>query len=175
MTENSTTSLGSKGEFMDRGIYATVEHRKLMELKNCGVLSEERLEQLAQSIFIGVRAEIKDAREMAEDNRGFFARLFSLELPIRHQVVLMFPDRATLTEHLVAVDVPTHLCPITEESKEQMIFASRAEVFGESARKVLDMFKRHHDVVVDSDRSLAIEWILQNAGRIRLEFDKRGI
>lgn len=160
---------------MDRGIYATVEHRKLMELKNCGVLDEDRLKQLSRSVFITVREEIKDAREKAEENLGLFSRVFSLNLPVRKQVDLMFPDLQHLLEHLNEVDVPTELCPITESSKESLVFASRAEVYAESARKVLDMFKRHHEVVVDSDRSLAIDWILQNSGRIRLEFDKRGI
>lgn len=155
---------------MDKGIFATVEHRRLMELKNCGAIDATVLSGLAELMFINVKEDIKVRRETVKQN--WFSRLVSFDLPVDQQVELMFPERKDLVLHLSEVDVPTELCPIDESSKQRLLFLDRAALYACEAQKVLDMFKRHHEVIVDSDRSLVIEWILQNQAAIRSEISK---
>lgn len=156
---------------MDKGIFATVEHRKLMELKNCGAVDAVRLEDLADLIFYNLKDGIKERRS-EETTKGFFGRLFNLRMPINQEVDLMFPKRQDLVDHLSAVDVPSDLCPITEDQKERFLTIDRAARYADEAAKILDMFKRHNEVIVDSDRSQVIEWILNNHIRIRNELIK---
>lgn len=156
---------------MDKGIFATVEHRKLMELKNCGAVDAARLEDLAELLFLDMKEEIIAIRKL-HVKAGFFARLFNLSMPVDQEVSLMFSKREELIEHLTAIEVPSELCPVTEESKEKILFIDRAARYAAEAQKVLDMFKRHHEVIVDSDRSQVIDWILQNHVRVRTELNK---
>lgn len=150
---------------MDKGIFATVEHRKLMELKNSGAVDVDLLIGAAYWSFVETRNLIKKNRHGSKP-KGFFARFLSVG-SIDQEVDIMFETRQDLVDHLNAVNVPTTLCPITEAEKEQFLFIDRAARYGEEARKILDMFKRHHEVIVDSDRSMVIEWVLNNAPRIR--------
>lgn len=156
---------------MDQGIFATVEHRKLMELKNCGATDATRLEDLANEAFLNIKGFITAVRRQ-EVKKGFLHRLFNLSMPIEQEVDLMFTNRQELVDHLVSVKLPTKLCPITNEDRDNLLFIDRAAAYAVEAQKVLDMFKRHHEVIVDSDRSLIIEWILQNQNRIRAELNK---
>ena len=156
---------------MDKGIFATVEHRKLMELKNCGAVDAARLEDLAEVLFLDMKEEIIAVRKL-HVKTGFFARLFNLSMPVEQEVALMFSKREELIEHLTAIEVPSDLCPVTAESKEKILFIDRAARYAAEAQKILDMFKRHHEVIVDSDRSQVIEWILQNHVRVRTELNK---
>lgn len=156
---------------MDKGIFATVEHRKLMELKNSGAVDAEGLEQLAETIFLDIKEEIILIRKQRA-NTGFWYNLFSLSLPVEKEVEIMFSSREELVDHLSEIDVPSELCPITKETKELFLFVDRAARYAGEAQKILDMFKRHHEVIVDSDRSQVIEWILQNQIRVRTELNK---
>lgn len=157
---------------MDKGIFATVEHRKLMELKNCGAVHPERLEELAAMIFIGLKGCIKNTRGQERNQQGFFKKIFESAIHIDREVDLMFTTRGEFIEHLDSVRVPTVLCPISEDQKEQLLFVDRAARYAAEAAKILDMFKRHHEVIVDSDRSVVIEWLLQNSARIRTELEE---
>lgn len=153
---------------MDSGIFATVEHRKLMELKNCGAVCPAELEDKAQLAFIEVKDKIKEVRKESNGKKHFLIRLVQPTMPVEREVDLMFETRQELIDHLVMVDVPTELCPILQEEKEHLIFLDRAARYASEGQKILDMFKRHHDVIVDSDRSLIVEWLLQNSQKIRL-------
>lgn len=155
---------------MDKGIFATVEHRRLMELKNCGAIDAVQLAGLAELMFIDIKGVIKVRR--AGVKQSWIARLLSSDLPMEQQVDLMFPERKDLVLHLSEIDVPSELCPIEDEVKQRFLFLDRAARYAREAHKVLDMFKRHHEVIVDSDRSLVIEWVLQNQAAIRSEISK---
>lgn len=156
---------------MDKGIFATVEHRKLMELKNCGAVCPDLLEARAQMAFLGLRSNIKYVRARDREKKGFLWKLLNSPLPVDTEVDLMFSTRQELVEHIEAIEVPSELCPLGEDQKEDLLFLDRAARYAKEAQKVLDMFKRHHEVIVDSDRSLVIEWILQNSTRIRAELN----
>ncbi|AFH21106.1 hypothetical protein CL97_gp222 [Cronobacter phage CR9] len=156
---------------MDKGIFATVEHRKLMELKNCGAVDAARLEDLAEVLFLNMKEEIIAVRKL-DTKKGFWGRLFNLSMPVEQEVPLMFSTRQELVDHLSEIEVPSLLCPVTEEAKERLVFVHRAAKYAEEAVKILDMFKRHHEVIVDSDRSQVIDWILQNHVRVRTELNK---
>jgi hypothetical protein len=65
------------------------------------------------------------------------------------------------------VDVPTTLAPISQDEKDLLLFLDRAVHYSKESRAVLDMFRRHNEVIVDSDTSLVVDWVLRNAPRIR--------
>ena len=157
---------------MDRGIFAVVEHRKLMELKNCGAVDADRLEGLARLRFSMLKEEIKEIRGRTDKDIGWFRKLVSLTMPIDKEVDLMFGTRKELVDHLSAVDVPTDLCPLTQTQKDEFLFIDRAAMYAVEARKILDMFKRHNEVIVNSDHSVVIDWLLQNSYKIREELAK---
>lgn len=157
---------------MERGIFATVEHRKLMELKNSGAVDADTLEMLAQDVFKEVKASIVKARKEKEHSKSAIVRFLTLSLPMEKEVELMFTTRQELVDHLSAVEVPTRLCPINAELKEKLLFIDRAALYAYEAREVLDMFRRHNEVIVDPDRSVVIEWILQNSWKVRSEIAK---
>lgn len=157
---------------MERGIFATVEHRKLMELKNSGAVDADTLEMLAHNKFRKVKAAIVAGRKINEEKKSRILRFLTLTLPIDQEVELMFTTRQELVSHLDAVEVPTRLCPIDKEMKESLLFLDRAALYAQEAREVLDMFRRHNEVIVDPDRSTVVEWILQNAHKVRSELAK---
>lgn len=157
---------------MERGIFATVEHRKLMELKNSGAVDADTLEMLANEVFKETKAAIVAARKVAEKNKSLLVRILNFSLPVEKEVELMFTTRCELVDHLDAVEVPTQLCPINQEMKDRLIFVDRAALFAQEGREVLDMFKRHDEVIVDPELSVVIDWILQNAWKIRSELNK---
>lgn len=157
---------------MDKGIFATVEHRRLMELKNCGAVDVSKIDETADKAFIDLRQLITDNRVKPATFFGRLAVKLRLNFEMEDEVKLMFSVRKDLVDHLQAVNLPTNLCPITDADKERLMFLDRAYNYAIEAQKVLDMFKRHHEVIVDSDRSLIIDWILQNSARIRSEINK---
>lgn len=151
---------------MDKGIFAAVDHRKLMILKNCGAVHPEKLEEKAESSFRAVRRTIIDVRQL-EGGKGLTSWFGGIA--VDQAVKLMFPAREDLVEHLVAVKdkLPTPLCPVSREDTDRLLFVDRAARYTAEAAKVLDMFRRHHEVIVDSDRSRVIEWVLDNQEEIR--------
>lgn len=151
---------------MMRGVFATVDHRKLMELKNSGAVDAKLATVSAQIEFLKLRREIKLAREGSR-KKGFFSWLFDVTLPIDKQVDLMFPTRAELVNHLLAVSTPSPLCPITEKQRERMLFLDKAAAYCLEAEVILGMFKRHHEIIVDRDTSEVVEWIIQNQKNLR--------
>lgn len=157
---------------MDKGIFATVEHRRLMELKNCGAVDVDKIDEVADKAFFDLREQIINSRDKPHTFFGNLAIKLRLDLGLEDEVKLMFSFRKELIEHLQSVTLPTKLCPITDSDKERLMFLDRAYNYAVEAQKVLDMFKRHHEVIVDSDRSLVIDWILQNSARIRSEINK---
>lgn len=155
---------------MNRGIYATLEHRKLMELKNCGAAVDEELMDIEASLrYARLRKKIIETRLLHRGNQSWLERLMDFSLPVEKEVEIMFGTKEDLADHLKDIVVPSGLCPITTEEKDDFLFFMRAARYSKEARKVLDMFKRHHEVVVDADRSLIVEWVLQNAQKIREE------
>ena len=91
---------------MDKGIFATVEHRKLMELKNCGAVDAARLEDLAELLFLDMKEEIINVRKLRV-KPGFWAKLFDLSMPVEQEVHLMFSKRQELVDHLADIEVPS--------------------------------------------------------------------
>lgn len=158
---------------MGRGIYAVIEHRKLMELKNCGAIDDVTLESLAEKTFKETKDLIVEGREAVKTPTSRLKALISLELPLKKEVNLMFPQRGDLVDHLNAVVVPTPLCPISEEAKQKLLFIDRAAYTTKIAREVLEMFRRHNEVFVDPERSAAVEWVLQNANNIREQLKEK--
>jgi hypothetical protein len=161
---------------VDKGMFGTVEHRKLMMLKNCGILEIERLEQLANQVFISLRYKIKDERLLKQENKSWLDKLLTFgAYPISQEVDIMFSNRDELVNHISEIVVPSELCPISQEDKDELILVDRAVRYVKEAEKILDMFKRHHEVIVDSDHSVVVEWVIQNAPNIRNLLNERGI
>lgn len=154
---------------MAQVLMAVVEHRKLMELKNSGVVKTQLLTDKADVAFYDLRDLIISERQAKEKPKGVL-RLLGVKgfnSHMERDVCLMFDTRQALVDHLIAVEVPTRLAPVTEEAKKEFLFLDRAARYAAEAEKVLGLFKLHNEVMVDSDTSFLINWLLSNTQRIR--------
>lgn len=154
---------------MTQVLMAVVEHRRLMELKNSGVVKTNLLKDKADVAFFDLRQAIIDRRLTTEKATGVL-RLLSgktFAAALRKDIEVMFDTRQAIVDHLIAVDVPTKLAPVSEEEKRDLLFLDRAARYSAEADKVLGLFKLHNEVIVDGDTSHVINWLLSNTQRIR--------
>lgn len=154
---------------MTQVLMAVVEHRRLMELKNSGVVKTNLLKDKADVAFFDLRQSIIDSRLTTEKATGVL-RLLSgktFSAALRKDIEVMFDTRQALVDHLVAVSVPTKLAPISDAEKRELLFLDRAARYSAEADKVLGLFKLHNEVIVDGDTSHVINWLLSNTQRIR--------
>lgn len=151
---------------MDRSLWAVTPHSRLMELKNSGAVDVSKLEDAANAVFVELKSKIVAYREEHEP-QGFISRLFSGKRNMEWEVDRMFETRSELVEHLVAVTVPTALTPVSQEDKERLLFLDRASLYAAEARRVLDMFRNHNEVIVGPETSHVISWIIRNAPLVR--------
>lgn len=151
------------------GLSAVVQHRKLMELKNSGIIGNDRLADLYDAKFEGLIEEVVRRRIENEAPKGIMAKLFGKNFAnhMDKEVRLMFSSKSELCDHLHAVELPTTLVPLTADDVEEFLFIHRATQYVEQGRRIIDMFKRHDEVIVGEDMSLLLEWLLHNAQRIR--------
>lgn len=154
---------------MTQVLMAVVEHRKLMELKNSGVVKPQLLTDKADVAFYDLRDMIVRSRQSTEKPKGVLRLLGSkgFNTHMERDVHLMFDSRQSLVDHLIAVDVPTRLAPISDADKKEFLFLDRAARYSVEAEKVLGLFKLHNEVIVGSDTSFLINWLLSNTQRIR--------
>lgn len=151
------------------GLSAVVQHRKLMELKNSGIIGNDRLADLYDAKFEELIEEIVRRRIENEAPKGIMAKLFGKNFAnhMDKEVRLMFSSKSELCDHLHSVELPTTLVPLTADDVEEFLFIHRATQYVEQGRRIIDMFKRHDEVIVGEDMSLLLEWLLHNAQRIR--------
>lgn len=151
---------------MSRSLMAVVPHSRLMELKNSGAVDTHQITTVADAVFEGLIGKIIDIREQQE-KPSKWASFFCGNPNIEINVKLMFRSREEFVDHISQVDVPTILAPISQDEKDLLLFLDRAVHYSKESRAVLDMFRRHNEVIVDSDTSLVVDWVLRNAPRIR--------
>lgn len=151
---------------MSRSLMAVVPHSRLMELKNSGAVDTNQITDAADRVFVKLIDKIIEVRKENE-KPSRLARIFLAGQNVEVNVNLMFRNRSELVEHLLCVDVPTKLVPVTQDEKDLLLFLDRASRYSVESRLVLDMFRRHNEVIVDSDTSLIVDWVLRNAPRIR--------
>lgn len=146
---------------MTLSIHGIMAHRKLMELKNCGVVEPEFFEAEVEKLFSLYRLTV--AGVLSEMNKGFFKSMFYGEKEARKDAAWMFPDRRDLLEHLIYLDGKSKYLTLTKEQLDEFTLLHQAAVASERARKTLVCFKYSDQVVVDEDSGFNIDWLLKNA------------
>lgn len=151
---------------MDRSLLAVTPHSRLMELKNSGAVDVNRLEDAADAVFLDLKRKIAEHRD-ATETQSLVSRIFTGKRNLVWEVDRMFETRGELVDHLLAVDVPTPLAPLSQEDKDKLLFIDRAALYAAEARRVLDLFRNHNEVIVGPDTSNIISWIIRNAQLVR--------
>ena len=146
---------------MSLSIHGILSHRKLMELKNCGVVEPEFFEAEAERLFGLYRLIV--AGVLAKQNDKFLIRLFYGEKEAQRDARWIFPDRRDMLQHLIYLEGKSKYITLTKEQLDEFHLMHQAAVSSERARKTLQCFKYSDQVVVDEDTGFNIDWLLKNA------------
>lgn len=142
-------------------IHGIISHRKLMELKNCGVVCPSLFEAEAESHFNFYRKVV--AQSLYEMNDGFFTRMIYNIAAAERDARWMFPDRRDLLNHLIYLDGKSKYVTVEKEALDKFTLLHTAAVASERARKVLVTFKYSDQVLVDDETGYYIDWLMKNA------------
>jgi hypothetical protein len=154
---------------MSQVLLAVVPHRRLMELKNSGVVKAQSLKDLADVEFLELR-DLIISRRLGKEKRTGLMRLVSKKSYEHHMsrdVEIMFDTRESLVEHIRSVQLPTPLVPVSPEEAAKILFLDRAAKYSAEAEKVVGLFKLHDEVIVDADTSFVLSWVLNNTQRLK--------
>lgn len=146
-------------------IHGVLSHRRLMELKNCGVVEPEFFESEVTkyyNLYLKVVAE-----SLYRMNDGFFTRMIYSRSAAERDASWMFPDRRDLLEHLIYLDGKSQYVSLTKEELNHFTLLHQAAVASERAKRVLLCFKYSDQVLVDDDSGFNIDWLLRNAYTLR--------
>ncbi|HDR2377049.1 TPA: hypothetical protein QCH88_004295 [Enterobacter asburiae] len=149
---------------MTVSIHGVVSHRKLMELKNCGVVEPEFFEEEVTKLFTFYRKVI--AQSLYEMNDGFLTRIIYSEKVAERDARWMFPDRRDLLNHLIYLDHQgreSSYVKVSAKELNEFTLLHTAALASERARKVLVTFKYSDQVLVDDETGYYIDWLMKNA------------
>lgn len=146
---------------MTLGIHGVLSHRKLMELKNCGVVAPDFFEQQAEQLFNLYRLTV--AGSLFGQSRGFIMSLFYGEKEAARDARWMFPDRRDMLEHLIYLEGNSKYITLTKEELDEFTLLHQAAVASTLAQETLKCFKYSDQVIVDEDTGFNIDWLLKNA------------
>ncbi|URC22196.1 hypothetical protein CHUUTOTORO_01110 [Serratia phage vB_SmaM-ChuuTotoro] len=156
---------------MSQVLLAVVPHRRLMELKNSGVVRPQTIKDLADIAFIRLRDKIIEKRIAVEKPIGIMRLMkrSTFDHHLTREVEVMFENREALVEHIQSVKerLPTPLVPVDEAGVKDLLFLDRASKCAAEAEKVVMLFKLHDEVIVDSDTSFLLSWLMNNTQRIK--------
>ncbi|WNT48183.1 hypothetical protein SPLA5a_PHROGS00100 [Salmonella phage SPLA5a] len=149
---------------MTVSIHGVISHRKLMELKNCGVVEPEFFEEEVTKLFNFYRKVV--AQSLYEMNDGFLTRIIYNERAAERDARWMFPDRRDLLNHLIYLDHQgreSSYVNISPKELNEFTLLHTAALASERARKVLVTFKYSDQVLVDDETGYYIDWLMKNA------------
>lgn len=149
---------------MTVSIHGVISHRKLMELKNCGVVEPEFFEEEVTKLFNFYRKVV--AQSLYDMNDGFLTRIIYNERAAERDARWMFPDRRDLLNHLIYLDHQGResiYVNISPKELNEFTLLHTAALASERARKVLVTFKYSDQVLVDDETGYYIDWLMKNA------------
>lgn len=150
---------------MTVSIHGIMSHRKLMELKNCGVVEPEFFESEVTKYFNMYRMVV--AESLYEMNDGFFTRIIYNRAAAEQDARWMFPDRRDLLQHLIYLDGDSKYITLSKEDLNRFTLLHQAAIASERARQVLLCFKYSDQVLVDDDSGFNVDWLMKNAHTLK--------
>lgn len=146
---------------MSVSIHGVMSHRRLMELKNCGVVEPEFFDSEVAKLFNFYRSVV--AESLYKMNDGFFTRIFYTKKVSQQEASWMFPDRRDFLNHMIIVDGKSKFVTMNSDEINRFTLLHQAAIASERARQVLLCFKYSDQVLVDDDTGYHIDWLLRNA------------
>lgn len=155
-------------------ILGIMSHRKLMELKNCGVVKPELFEDWAEEKFRQFRVLIAD--NLQDLNKGFCLRYLGMytRKTAEMEAGLMFSDRRELLEHMIIMEGESRFLSVAKGELDEFTLIHQASLAASKAEKVLLCFKYSDQVLVDDETGYHVTWLLKNAELLRGLLEKRG-
>ena len=142
-----------------RGI---LSHKKLMELKNCGVIEPEFFQNEAEAKFSAYKCTVAD-NLLTIMAGNWFNKLFYGPKQASRDAGWMFPDRRDMLKHLIHLNGASKYLTVTPQAVDEFTFIHQAAVSADKAQSVLACFRYSDQVVVDEDTGFCIDWLLRNA------------
>lgn len=142
-------------------IFGILSHKKLMELKNCGVVNPEFFNTLVTEKYL----EYKDlvSENIIKEQKGVISTFFYHRVDAKRDASWMFPDRRDLLQHMLAMDGKSKYLTLSSEELRTFALLHHAAIAGEDAKRVLQCFRSCDEVMVDEETASNIDWLLKNA------------
>lgn len=147
-------------------IQGLLSHRKLMELKNSGVIEAVKFDELADAAYEKYIGKV--ASNIKELNKGIFKYLGGYsDRKAKLEARLMFSTREELLSHMIFLEGNSKFLVLTSDELNDFTLLHQAALGAERAEAVLRCFKYSDQVLVDEDTGFHIDWMLKNAYLLR--------
>lgn len=148
------------GGFLE-GMLGVLSHKKLMELKNCGVVAPEKFEHLANKMYDDLLHIVSSSIFGLRHN--FFTHFFYTKQFSDKEARLMFPTRSELASHLLYMSGNSKFIKVDKATLDRFMMLHMAAVSSERAKSVLICFKSCDQVIVNEEVGQSVDWILRNS------------
>lgn len=147
-------------------IQGLLSHRKLMELKNSGVIEAVKFEELADEMYEKYIGDV--ARNIRDLNKGIFKYLGGYsDRKAKLEARLMFSNRSELLSHMIYLSGESKFLRLTNDELNDFTLLHQAALGAQRAEAVLRCFKYSDQVLVDEDTGFHVDWMLKNAYLLR--------
>ena len=158
---------------MTVSIYGILSHRKLMELKNSGIVEPEIFDSKANEKYKGYMIQVADNLQFM--NAGIWKYLGGYtRKKAEMEARLMFSDRRELLEHMIVLSGSSKFLQMTPNELTELTVLHQAALGAERAKRVLLSFRYSDEVFVDEETGFHVDWLLKNATTLRSILAEKG-
>lgn len=149
-------------------VQGIISHKKLMELKNSGLVNPEVIHFRLQEAYDELIMDVANSL-MFINGRFSWSRMrwYTVKVALE-DAKLMFPDMTSLVSHLVATEgVTSFLRGLTDQDFQDLVFLHRCSLAAEDAKNILMCFKYADQVSASPEECANMDFLMYNAQKVR--------